>query len=106
MEGDLHNGVSGPIRRGRELVVEDFPRGQLSRLYIDLVAKLCAQPSVSATGEGVEECAQLMGEVLAEWRRAAVDGGRDRGDRGDRYELGAPPPVPGAPRGALPSGAS
>jgi acetylornithine deacetylase/succinyl-diaminopimelate desuccinylase-like protein len=34
--------------------------------YIDLVAKLCAQPSVSATGEGVEECAALMGEVLSE----------------------------------------
>ncbi len=43
MEGDLQNGVSGPIRRGRELVVEEFPRGQLSRLYIDLVANGLAQ---------------------------------------------------------------
>ena len=43
MEGDLHNGVIGAIHRQRELVVEDFPRGELSRLYIDLVANGLAQ---------------------------------------------------------------
>jgi predicted deacylase len=43
MEGDLHNGVVGPIHRHRELTIEDFPRGRLSRLYVDLVANGLAQ---------------------------------------------------------------
>lgn len=43
MEGDLHNGVRGPIHRNRELVIDDFPRGELSRLYVDLVANGLAQ---------------------------------------------------------------
>jgi len=43
MEGGLHNGVVGAIHRNRELVIEDFPRGELSRLYIDLVANGLAQ---------------------------------------------------------------
>ncbi len=43
MEGDLHNGVTGAIHRQRELVIEEFPRAELSRLYIDLVANGLAQ---------------------------------------------------------------
>jgi predicted deacylase len=43
MEGDLHNGVAGPVHRSREFVLDDFPRGQLSRLYVDLVANGLAQ---------------------------------------------------------------
>lgn len=43
MEGDIHNGVAGAVHRCRELVLEDFPRGQLSRLYVDLVANGLAQ---------------------------------------------------------------
>ena len=43
MEGDIHNGVAGAVHRSRELVLEDFPRGQLSRLYVDLVANGLAQ---------------------------------------------------------------
>jgi predicted deacylase len=38
MEGDFPSGMPGPIYRQRELVVEEFPRGQVSRLYVDLVA--------------------------------------------------------------------
>lgn len=33
--------------------------------YVDLLSKLCAQPSISATGEGVEECALLVMEMLS-----------------------------------------
>jgi predicted deacylase len=55
MEGDLHNGVAGSIHRHRELVIERFPRGELSRLYVDLVANGLAQdilvPSLIARGK-------------------------------------------------------
>ena len=34
--------------------------------YIEEVARLCAQPSVSARGEGLRECAQLVQTVLGE----------------------------------------
>ncbi|HXF61831.1 MAG TPA: M20/M25/M40 family metallo-hydrolase [Caldilineaceae bacterium] len=34
--------------------------------YIGETMRLCAQPSVSATGEGVRECAQLVAEMLAQ----------------------------------------
>jgi len=43
MERNLHNGAAGPVHRRRELVIGDFPRGELSRLYIDLVANGLAQ---------------------------------------------------------------
>lgn len=43
MEGDLHNGIASPVHRDRELDIESFPRGELSRLYIDLVANGLAQ---------------------------------------------------------------
>ena len=43
MQEDVHNGVTGPIHRRRELVIEEFPRGQVSRLYVDLVANGLAQ---------------------------------------------------------------
>lgn len=33
--------------------------------YLDLTAQLCAQPSVSATGEGLEACARLVASLLA-----------------------------------------
>jgi len=34
--------------------------------YIDEVVRLCSQPSVSSTGEGVVDCANLVGELLSE----------------------------------------
>jgi predicted deacylase len=43
MKGDLRNGATTPIFRNRELAIEDFPRGEVSRLYIDLVANGLAQ---------------------------------------------------------------
>jgi len=43
MEGDMRNGVPGEIHRHRELVIDEFPRGRLSRLYVDLVANGLAQ---------------------------------------------------------------
>ncbi len=43
MEGDLQNGVAGVIHRQRELVIDALPRGELSRVYIDLVANGLAQ---------------------------------------------------------------
>jgi uncharacterized protein len=43
MEDGSHNGVTGNIYRRRELVIEEFPRGQVSRLYIELVANGLAQ---------------------------------------------------------------
>ncbi len=43
MHGGLKNGVVDLVYRNRELVIEDFPRGELSRLYIDLVANGLAQ---------------------------------------------------------------
>ncbi|MFZ1865166.1 MAG: succinylglutamate desuccinylase/aspartoacylase family protein [Polyangiales bacterium] len=43
MKGDLRNGATSPIFRNRELVIEDFPRGEVSRLYVDLVANGLAQ---------------------------------------------------------------
>ena len=33
---------------------------------IEKLARLISQPSVSSTGEGVEECAQLLVEMLTE----------------------------------------
>ena len=55
MEGDLHNGVAGPIHRRNELLIDEFPRGRLSRLYVDLVANGLAQdillPVMVARGE-------------------------------------------------------
>jgi predicted deacylase len=43
MEVDSHNGATGPIHRRREFVVDEFPRGEVSRLYVDLVANGLAQ---------------------------------------------------------------
>ncbi|HSN82023.1 MAG TPA: succinylglutamate desuccinylase/aspartoacylase family protein [Polyangiales bacterium] len=43
MKGDLRNGATSPVFRNRELVIEDFPRGEVSRLYVDLVANGLAQ---------------------------------------------------------------
>lgn len=43
MEGDFRNGMTGVIHRSQELTVSDFPKGELSRLYIDLVANGLAQ---------------------------------------------------------------
>ena len=43
MQGDSQHGPNGSIYRRRELVIGDFPRGELSRLYIDLVANGLAQ---------------------------------------------------------------
>jgi predicted deacylase len=43
MDDELTNGTRGPIHRNRELVIGDFPPGELSRLYIDLVANGLAQ---------------------------------------------------------------
>lgn len=43
MQGDEHNGATGPIYRHRDLAIESFPRGEVSRLYIDLVANGLAQ---------------------------------------------------------------
>jgi acetylornithine deacetylase/succinyl-diaminopimelate desuccinylase-like protein len=34
--------------------------------FITELARLCAQPSVSATGDGIEECAQLVASMLGE----------------------------------------
>lgn len=34
--------------------------------YIDLTARLCAQPSISARGEGVRECSVLVADILRE----------------------------------------
>ena len=34
--------------------------------YIDLIVRLCAQPSISSTGEGVQQCANLVCELLNE----------------------------------------
>ena len=34
--------------------------------YIDLIIRLCKQPSISSSGEGVEQCARLVCEVLNE----------------------------------------
>lgn len=35
--------------------------------YVEDLRRLIAQPSVSATGEGVEECAELLSELLSEY---------------------------------------
>jgi hypothetical protein len=43
VEEDTHNGVTGPVHRRRELVIEEFPRAEVSRLYVDLVANGLAQ---------------------------------------------------------------
>ncbi len=43
MEGDFQSGALGPVYHRRELFVEEFPRGQVSRLYVDLVANGLAQ---------------------------------------------------------------
>ncbi|MGB5367416.1 MAG: succinylglutamate desuccinylase/aspartoacylase family protein [Polyangiales bacterium] len=43
MEGDFRNGLTGPIYRQRDLAIDEFPRGEMSRLYIDLVANGLAQ---------------------------------------------------------------
>ncbi len=43
MKGDLRNGSNGRIFRNRELAIEEFPRGEVSRLYVDLVANGLAQ---------------------------------------------------------------
>jgi predicted deacylase len=43
MKGDLPSDGAPPIFRNRELVIEDFPRGEVSRLYVDLVANGLAQ---------------------------------------------------------------
>lgn len=43
MKGDLYDPGTGHIHRRSELVIDDFPRGALSRLYIDLVANGLAQ---------------------------------------------------------------
>ncbi|HEX8218766.1 MAG TPA: peptidase M20, partial [Chloroflexia bacterium] len=44
--------------------IDSFLQERLDR-YIDETARLCAQPSVSATGEGVAECSNLVAEILA-----------------------------------------
>src|SRR3712207_2612241 len=44
--------------------IDSFLRERLDR-YIDETARLCAQPSVSATGEGARECSNLVEEILA-----------------------------------------
>ncbi|MDH4282202.1 MAG: succinylglutamate desuccinylase/aspartoacylase family protein, partial [Myxococcales bacterium] len=43
MADDLYNEGTGPIHRCRELVIDEFPRGRVSRLYVDLVANGLAQ---------------------------------------------------------------
>jgi predicted deacylase len=43
MKGGIRNRTSGPIHRARELSIEDFPRGEVSRLYVELVANGLAQ---------------------------------------------------------------
>jgi len=43
MDDDSHNDITDAIFRRRELAIEDFPRGRVSRLYIDLVANGLAQ---------------------------------------------------------------
>jgi acetylornithine deacetylase/succinyl-diaminopimelate desuccinylase-like protein len=43
--------------------VDDIIQRQLDR-SLEALAKLCAQPSISAQGEGMEECAQLVSEML------------------------------------------
>jgi predicted deacylase len=43
MEGNFRNGSIDSVHRSPELVIEDFPRGELSRLYVDLVANGLAQ---------------------------------------------------------------
>ena len=34
--------------------------------YLQEIIRLCRQPSISATKEGVDECARLTAEVLAD----------------------------------------
>lgn len=43
--------------------IDSFLQERLDR-YIEETAHLCAQPSVSATGEGVRECSNLVAEIL------------------------------------------
>ncbi|MGB8221255.1 MAG: succinylglutamate desuccinylase/aspartoacylase family protein [Polyangiales bacterium] len=43
MDDESHNGATNAIYRRRELIIEEFPRGEISRLYIDLVANGLAQ---------------------------------------------------------------
>jgi acetylornithine deacetylase/succinyl-diaminopimelate desuccinylase-like protein len=45
--------------------IDEYLRANLDT-YIEQVARLCAQPSVSSTGEGVEKCASLVCELLGE----------------------------------------
>ena len=39
---------------------------QNQRYWLEQLARLCAQPSVSATGEGIAACAELVATMLAE----------------------------------------
>jgi len=43
MADDLYNEGTGHIHRCRELAIDEFPRGRVSRLYVDLVANGLAQ---------------------------------------------------------------
>ena len=43
--------------------IDEYIQRNLDR-YIDEVVELCAQPSVSTTGEGVATCAELVAEIL------------------------------------------
>jgi acetylornithine deacetylase/succinyl-diaminopimelate desuccinylase-like protein len=45
--------------------IDQYIKDNLDR-YIKETARLCAQPSVSAKGEGMRECAALVGEILTE----------------------------------------
>jgi len=52
--------------------------------YIDETSKLCAQPSVSATGEGIDACAELVVQLL-----------ESRGLRTQRFETSGNPVIVG-----------
>lgn len=43
MEGASHEGADGPIYRRRELAIDEFPCGQVSRLSVELVANSLGQ---------------------------------------------------------------
>ncbi len=45
--------------------IDEYLKANLNR-YINEIVRICSQPSISSTGEGVRSCASLVGNILQE----------------------------------------
>jgi len=48
-----------------DMLVDDYIENNIDK-YIKEIVRLCSQPSISSTGEGVKKCANLIAEILGD----------------------------------------